>query len=213
MTLKGLPRRFARLDLNALDVLPTNWTAELLEAVETHARPARLDASDGSSLEPPGTVIEYELLDGAQVAQTVPWLDRLYRNEFLQLASETWGGQLLASDDIRNGVNVNILRGRGSKYEWHVDTNPLTGLLFATSHDLEDGGMLTFRGEYDDAVCVPCAGHLLLFDAREAPHRVTPLKRRGIRVSVPMNFFTAETLAERSPALDGYLYSRTKVDS
>lgn len=213
MILQGLPKRLARIDLNELGILPQGWEAELLRTVDAHARPAQLDASDESSLEPAGTVIEYELLDGAQIAQALPWLDRLYREEFLALASGVWGEQLLTSDDVRNGVNINVLRGAGSKYEWHVDTNPLTGLLFATTHEPEDGGMLVFRGDHDDATCLPRAGHLLFFDARRAPHRVTPLRSTALRVSVPMNYFTAEALAGRSLELDDYLYNDTKRTS
>ena len=50
------------------------------------------------------------------------------------------------------------------------------------------------------------AGHLLLFDARQAPHEVERLRTDDIRISVPMNYFTADALAARPPDLDEYLY-------
>ena len=52
------------------------------------------------------------------------------------------GQSVLTSDKTINGVNINVLQGIGSRYESHLDTNPLTGLLFATTHASEEGGQL-----------------------------------------------------------------------
>ena len=114
--------------------------------------------------------------------------------------------RILTSDKVINGVNINVLQGVGGRYESHLDTNPLTGLIFATTHADEEGGQLEFDVTPSPLIFPPRAGMLLLFDATRAPHRVTPLKKDVTRISIPMNFYTEETLEQRSPDLDSYLY-------
>ena len=204
--ISGLPARFARYDLTGDALLPDGWVEDVMGVVRSNARHAELRGGVDSSLEPAGTVIEYDLVDGAAVRTRLQWLDALYRGQFRTLASEVFGEELLVSDQVTNGVNVNVLTHRGSRYELHVDTNPLTGLLFITTHHDSDGGKLVFHGEYDSCHVSPVTGHLLLFDARRAPHEVERLLTDGVRISVPMNYFTAEALAARDADLDNYLY-------
>ena len=66
------------------------------------------------------------------------------------------------------------------RFECHIDSNPLTGLLFCTDH--LTGGELVFAHdaeaadiaavERDCSVIRPHAGHLIFFDARRHPHYV-----------------------------------------
>ncbi len=204
--INGAPARFARYDLHGDELLPVDWVEQVKAVVTATARHAELRGGVESSLEPVGTVIEYKLVDGTAVSSRLPWLDSLYRGRFRLWASELFGEELVPSDQITNGVNVNVLTDQGSRYELHVDTNPLTGLLFVTTHEESGGGGLVFHGKYDNFRCSPVAGHLLLFDARQAPHEVERLRTDDIRISVPMNYFTADALADRSPDLDEYLY-------
>jgi hypothetical protein len=54
----------------------------------------------------------------------------LYANLASDLASRVSGKRILTSDKVINGVNINLLQGAGCRYELHLDTNPLTGLIF-----------------------------------------------------------------------------------
>ena len=40
----------------------------------------------------------------------------------------------MAAHDDRYGVVLNVQRGTEMRFECHVDSNPLTGLLFCTDH-------------------------------------------------------------------------------
>ena len=91
---------------------------------------------------------------------------------------------------------------QSARRDVYLDTNPLTGILFATTHAPEDGGQLEFDVEPSPMTYAPRSGMLLLFDAIKVPHRVTPLKKAVTRISIPMNFFTEETLAQRSRTSD-----------
>ena len=88
------------------------------------------------------------------------------------------------------------------RYETHVDSNPLEGLLYVTSHpegaggELVVGNVLNARGvEAVDVDCTrifPVAGQLLFFDARKHSHYVGRLlDEAAVRVVVAMNFYTS----------------------
>lgn len=100
-----------------------------------------------------------------------------------------------------SGVNVNVLDGSNSRYELHLDSNPLTGVLFFTSHDEKSGGQLVFERDGRRATVNPRAGWFLLFDAREIPHSVTPVNGRRARISAPMNYYFEDDEIERPEAL------------
>jgi 2OG-Fe(II) oxygenase superfamily len=197
---------FAAFDLEALEMLPANWDREVIDVALDLAQPAELRGGASSSLEPEGTLIRYGLVDGEAVESALPWLGRLYGEIAQDLAPRLTKQEIVTSDKPINGVNINVLRGVGSRYELHVDTNPLTGLLFVTTHPAEDGGQLVYEIEPSPLSYPPRTGVLLLFDATQAPHHVTPLLKDTTRISIPMNFFTPEALASRPPDLDSYLY-------
>jgi hypothetical protein len=70
----------------------------------------------------------------AQVRRSVPWLCEFYRGQFLQLAGEVCTERVVLARDDRYGVVLNVQRGNTMRFECHVDSNPLTGLLFCMDH-------------------------------------------------------------------------------
>jgi hypothetical protein len=102
------------------------------------------------------------------------------------------------------------------RFECHVDSNPLTGLLFCTNHSA--GGELVVAHdpaaadiaavERDCSVIRPHAGHLIFFDAREHPHYARPLtEASGTRIVAVMNFYTDSCPESTRPAeLNRHLY-------
>lgn len=149
---------------------------------------------------------------GEIIALELPWLFKLYQTTILQLANELEIGRYTVASDLRSAINVNILPAC-SQYEWHIDSNPLTGLLFVTEHPLGTGGELVFRPdplgrptEDWELTVAPHAGDLLLFDAREAAHTVLPVPPPQRRLSVPMNYYLADVAYARPVDLDRYLY-------
>lgn len=114
----------------------------------------------------------------------LPWLYRLHRDELPELASEACGERVMTASDERYGVVLNVQQGTTVRFGCHIDSNPLTGLLFCTDH-AEGGGELVFSHDADAAdiaaverdcsVIRPHAGHWIFFDARERPHYARPL--------------------------------------
>lgn len=198
-------------DISSL--LPRDWQQQIREASSAHSAFQTLSGGSSTSRESAFTseaVPRVGVLTGDTVAHKLSWLDGLYRGALLDIVNARTGIEYEPSSDIRSGININTTL-EGSRYEWHVDSNPITALLFVTSHALEDGGQLVFRPdpiarpteEWEVSVR-PQAGVLLIFDAREAAHVVTEVLR-GTRISVPMNYYERGTL-DRPSDLDEYLY-------
>ncbi len=137
----------------------------------------------------------------ADVRRNLPWLYRLYREHFLDLAQEACAELVMAARDDRYGIVVNVQRGTQMRFECHIDSNPLTGLLFCTDHLAGAGGELIFAHdpdaadietiERDRSVIRPQAGHLVFFDGRRHPHYSRPLASASdVRIVAVMNFYT-----------------------
>jgi hypothetical protein len=151
-----------------------------------------------------------------QVRDHLPWLQEFYRGAFLEMAGEACDEKVSPARDDRYGAVLNVQRGPGMRFECHIDSNPLTGLLFCTDH--VTGGELVFAHDAaaasiaavdrDCSVVRPSAGHLIFFDARRYPHYVRPLIRESdLRVVAVMNYYT-ESCPEstRPPELNRHLY-------
>jgi hypothetical protein len=151
-----------------------------------------------------------------QVQQLLPWLYRLYRDGFLELAGEACGERVMAAGDDRYGVVLNVQRGTAMRFECHIDSNPLTGLLFCTDH--AEGGELVVAHDpaaadiaavdRDCSVIRPHAGHLIFFDARKHPHYARSLAAGDdMRVTAVMNFYTESYPESTRPReLNEHLY-------
>ena len=155
-----------------------------------------------------------------QVRERLPWLYRFYRGYFLDLAGETCTEGVVPALDDRYGIVLNVQRGTTMRFECHVDSNPLTGLLFCTDHQAGTGGELVFAHdpaasdveavEKDCSVLRPQAGRLIFFDGRQYPHYARPLvSETDLRIVAVMNFYT-ESCPEstRPPALNRHLFGR-----
>jgi 2OG-Fe(II) oxygenase superfamily len=146
----------------------------------------------------------------------LPWLYESYHQYFLRLAEKVSAEPVMAAHDDRYGVVLNVQRGQSMRFECHVDSNPLTGLLFCTDH--ESGGELVVARdtravsraaiERDCSVIRPRAGQLIFFDARVYPHYARPLTEdHDMRVVAAMNFYTRSCPeSTRSEALNRHLY-------
>jgi hypothetical protein len=189
----------------SIDVLPHHhWTADVARACRTWGVATHLDGTSSATREDADTPgIDLIVLDGEAVAKHLSWLHDLYHGFLLDLCRDVAGPDIVPSPDLRSGLNVNYIAGKGNRYEWHVDTNPLTGILYVTTHQLQDGGGLVFRDPWERFQ--PQAGVFVCFDARERTHAVLPLERDMVRIAAVMNFYDKDGYV-RPADLDGYLY-------
>ena len=200
-------------------ILPGTWQEDLLAIAGRDARDRTLAPTSITSREAPGVAgVPVSTVGGETLRRLAPWLFDLYEGEFRELA------QLLSDEPVttatrdRIAVHLNVQRGRHMRYEAHVDSNPIEGLLYVTSHPAGAGGELVVdqAGEavgldeinVTPAVIYPTAGYLVFFDARRHSHYVSPLAQdTDVRVVAAMNFYTPSCPESARPAdLDRHLF-------
>lgn len=210
--------RWTTFDLTSQ--LPGDWQQEIAAAA-MGADFRRFPCTPILSRESPDVpYIPRGRVHAGDVLRNLPWLYKLYRSSFLELAQSTCGEPVMPALDDRYGIVLNVQRGTEMRFECHVDSNPLTGLLFCTDHLAGAGGELVFAHdpaaadvgavERDCSVIRPHAGHLIIFDGRQHPHYARPLTSKpDMRITAVMNFYT-ESCPEstRPPELNRPLFGQ-----
>ncbi len=206
--------RWTTFDLNG--TLPNGWQQQICHAA-SNADFHDFPRTPVISREAPD--VDHILrgrLHAGDVQDHLPWLHELYRGLFLELAAEVHEEKVSPARDERYGVVLNVQLGTEMRFECHVDSNPLTGLLFCTEH--EEGGDLVFAHDPAAAsvedvdqhcsVIRPSVGHIIFFDGRRHPHYVRQLtKKSDMRVVAVMNYYTESYPEEtRPPQLNKHLY-------
>jgi hypothetical protein len=200
------------------DLMPPTWREQMLSVAIEHQRahllrPPHITSREDSTV----TSIRTRTVSAADVAMHLPWLVRLYQNEFLRLARQTYTEDVVTAQGKNHTIVLNVQHESDSRYECHVDTNPVQGMLYASTFPPGSGGELVVansssaRGKAEiDAHATriyPQEGQLILFDARSSPHYVAPLRPgMGYRVAAAMNYYTDSCPESLRPAdLDAYL--------
>jgi hypothetical protein len=196
-----MPKDFRWTTYDLAGSLPSAWQEDIVQ-VAAHADFRDFPRTPVLSREGPDVLhIPRGRVYADQVRQGLPWLYRLYRGLFAELAAETREERVAPALDERYGLILNVQRGTTMRFECHVDSNPVTGLLFCTDHPAGAGGELVFGHdpaaasiaavERHCSVIRPHAGHLIFFDGRRYPHYARPLRGESdLRVVAVMNFYT-----------------------
>jgi 2OG-Fe(II) oxygenase superfamily len=207
--------RWTTFDLN--NWLPPGWQQEVAAAAQA-AEIRAFPCTPVISRESQGVQqVARGRVHAEQVSYHLPWLVKAYRNELLELAREVVSPEhVSAAEDDRYGVVLNVQHGTDMRFECHVDSNPLTGLLFCTDH--QAGGELVIANDTeaeglagvdrDCSVIRPRAGHLIFFDARQYPHYARALTADSeTRIVAVMNFYTESCPESTRPReLNRHLY-------
>jgi hypothetical protein len=202
---------------NVASLLPPGWDRELVDVATRFKTRRTLMPPHSTSREHSAiTTLPLHCVGGRIVEERLPWLVDLYRTKFREIGEQCRDEPLTTATDPRYAVVLNV-QVPGERYECHVDTNPVEGLLYVTDHPEGTGGELAVSKNVDarskeeiDADCVelyPKKGELVFFDGRFHPHYMRPLKVGEIRVAVAMNYYTQATPeSTRPPDLNEYLY-------
>lgn len=193
------------VDVSKIVSFPDDWDSQIKAVSSKSSVDTLLDGESDTSLEGPGTFIPVKVVMGDVVQSRLPWLYNAYAREFLEFSSESFERKLHVCNAVDDAVNINTVYGNGGRYEWHVDTNPVTGLLFVETLSEEEGGALVFKKFDTEFRIIPKRGMFYCFDARNVPHRVEPLKRERTRISVPMNYYLNSRNTGRADELNRYL--------
>lgn len=204
--------RFAWREFHVQHLLPEGWQETLLEVARKEAKAKMIVPTSVTSREASSSQhIPVLTVGGATIRQQLPWLYDLYAGIFRTLGQLAVAEPVSIASDDRYAINLNVQVGQNMRYECHVDSNPLEGLLYVTSHPPGTGGELVIGNDYMamgvdqvDADCErlhPTSGTLVFFDARKHPHYVAPLKSEDdIRVVIAMNYYTPSCSESHRPA-------------
>lgn len=88
---------YSYTDLVAAGLVHDRAIADAARTAHRDAVSAVLRGGESTSLEAPGTTLQYRLLDGVAVSTKLPWLTELYRGPLLRLASATAGRPMVVS--------------------------------------------------------------------------------------------------------------------
>jgi hypothetical protein len=208
--------KYSKMDVTSL--LPEGWQEDTGAVAGTAVFRAFPRTPILSREAPEVTHIERGRVEADAVMQRLPWLYKLYRTEFLERAARAWGEPVDAAFDDRYGVVLNVQRGQTMRFECHVDSNPVTGLLFLTGHPA--GGELVVSHEPDAigvaglerhcTVIRPEAGQIIFFDGKNHPHYARKLLGESdVRVVAVMNFYTKRCPeSTRPPELNRHRFGR-----
>jgi hypothetical protein len=205
-------KRFHWISFDVNDLLPSGWQYEVRDLAARHRTSRELVPTSVTSRESP-TVAKVPVMTvgGLVVKERLPWLYDLYRGLFLELAQQCSPEPLVTARDDRYGAVLNVQEGAAMRYECHIDSNPVEGLLYCTSHVPGCGGELVVANsvhaadvdavEEDPSVVYPIAGNLIFFDARDFAHYVRPLvDHDAVRIVAAMNFYTPTSPEAQRPA-------------
>lgn len=200
-------------------LLPSNGLQDILNVASSMAVTHALAPKSVTSREADLTPIPLSSLDGVAIDQELPWIRRLYLGAFRELVQRVTPEPVLTAQGQRSSIVVNVQRGDHQRgYECHVDSQPVSTLLYATSQPPGKGGELVVsnrgdvasREEVDaDATRIyPIAGQLVVFDGRQHTHYVSPLADSDdTRVAVVMNYYTPSVTEDQRPDdLDEHLF-------
>lgn len=210
---------FSWKTFNVTSLLPEYWRQDIA-AVASEADSREFPRTPVLSREAEGVAhVLRGRVHADKVQQGLPWLFKLYRNEFLDLARESHRERTEAAIDDRYGLVLNIQQGDKMRFECHVDSNPLTGLLFCSDHPAGGGELVVSHDEAaigvegverDCSVIRPQAGYLIFFDGNTHPHYARVLRSASdMRVVAVMNFYTESCPETTRPlALNQHLFGR-----
>jgi hypothetical protein len=209
--------RWATFDVRSL--MPDGWDEQLIEVARRLNQRKKIPVSHVTAREA-HDVREVVIGNvGSRVVEAeLPWVRDFYETHFLQLAQLTAYEPVSVAKDRGHTAVLNVQTPEDTRYICHVDTNPIQGLLYATTQPSGAGGELVVSNqtaahslEETDADCsiiYPQSGHLVFFDGRSNPHYIRPLLRPGdIRVALAMNYYVPSAPESLRPQdLDGYLF-------
>lgn len=212
--------KFSWHSFNINKQLKGGWDEEIITYARSNAIHKKLSTNSVTSRE--STDVKYIstlTVNGQQIKEDLPWLFELYEGYFYELGSSCIDEKLFVAKNEIYAVNCNV-QTLGMRYECHIDSNPLQGLLFVTSHPEGEGGELIVSNRADSLgvteinqdceIIFPNKGELLFFNANHNPHYVSSLietEENAIRVTVAMNYYTESNPESNRPTdLNNHLF-------
>lgn len=215
---------FTSYEFDMNPYLPDGWDLEILEYVKKNANDIKIVPTDSITSRESEDVksIPTLIVDGNQIREHFPYLFDLYETTILNYAIKSFNTEVFISSTDLYALNFNVQKGTKMRYECHIDSNPIQGVLYVTTHKKGEGGELVVSEDSEaigikeiDKNCkiiYPKSGFLYLFPGEHFPHYVRPLTNaNGIRIVMAMNFYTKKNPEINRPKdLNNHLFNKEK---
>jgi hypothetical protein len=181
-----------------------------------------------------GRALRYSVIDGQQIREELSDIWALYTGPVQEMVNELAGEAVFPLDNLRAGVNVNIMPPGKSEYRWHYDRAPVTAVLYlneveggetelypglrilipdqrwARTQRLLDravatGPIRTLRSE--KAQVSPQQGRLVAMAANRCWHSVSGVEGGRDRINVILAYDRKGASFAAEDGLDAYLYT------
>jgi len=204
--------------------LHSGWDLEILEYVKKNANDIKIVPTDSITSRESKDVksLPTLIVDGNQIRESFPWLFDLYETTIVEYAKKSFKQDVFIASQDLYALNFNVQKGKKMRYECHIDSNPIQGVLYITTHKQGDGGELIVS-ENSNAIGIkeidinckiiyPKSGFLYLFPGEHFPHYVRPLTNdNDIRIVMAMNFYTNKNPELNRPKdLNNHLFNKEK---
>lgn len=196
-----------KINLVDLGILSPQDLTHIMKTAQKFCKRVTLDSpTPDSTLESPDDSLTYSIASGELISKKLPEVYRLYEETLPELVRSHVGLSIVPSKYPRTAVTLNLL-SEGERYELHVDSNSVTGLLYINTLLENEGGALRLYYPGRKPLDIqPVAGDFLLYDARWVPHEVLSVRAKIGRLSLPMNYFLETDIELRPDLLDNYLF-------
>ncbi len=218
--------QYSKVDLS--DVLAeTNphWREAIVEFARLNAHSSLLGNDAAGTLEEEsGASTLFKIVDGNKIAREMPWLFDLYYNELRDIAQGCTTEEVLCGQVAKSAVNINLQQGN-MRHQVHLDTNPVTGLLYLTTHSAggelvvaHDSEMCGFdviesAAPIQKTVIKPAAGNFVVSDFRAYPHYTRPLTDDDdVRAVLVLNFYTPSCREDERPKSLDPIFPNEEID-
>jgi hypothetical protein len=189
--------------------LPAGITREWAAAAD------RLSRQYGTSIRREGRDrLAYTVVPGDIIRDHWPDLYAFYASDDVRawVRQVTGAPAIFTSAHLASAININRLETTDHAYRWHYDATPFTLLIYLTDSAPDAGGALQVEPPHGAIIDVqPTRGMAVLMDGTVVRHRVAPIQRAELRLSIPL-VYPATPEHHRPPGLDEYLYASEDIE-
>ena len=182
-----------------------------------------------------GRSLRYLVIDGTEIRQHLPEIWALYHGPVKELINDLTGSSLDTLDNVRAGVNVNIMPPGRSEYRWHYDRTAATAILYlnqveAGETELYPNYRILLNGRQHSRIqrffdgCLrpsmvrkifgnkmvvePHPGRLMAMKGNRCWHSVKGVEGATERINVILAYDTPGARFPTEEGLDSYLYTQ-----
>ena len=184
--------------------------------------------------------LRYYVINGEQIKNNLSDIWKIYQGAVNELVNQLTGEQYIPLDNIRVGVNVNIMPPGRSEYRWHYDRTRITAILYLNAVEggetelypnyrilLKNGNQAQIQRLLDSflqirlvrnafrkkTLIAPRPGRLLIIRGNTCWHSVRSVEGSKERINIILAYDIPGAQFPMEKDLDSYLYTQEKAIS